>query len=431
MKRAISYNSLGLRGKSFGNFDRILRDQGGAIAVITALALPVLLGFAALGVDVAGWYAQARAIQTAADAAAISAALESMRTSDPAQIQAAALRDAARNGVGAASGDDISVNIPPQSGPFAGDPSAAEIVVNRPGSLFFGRILASDGPVLTARSVARASFSASGHYCVWAMNPEMRAAVKVSGGAVVNLDCGIVVNSADLSALSQDGGGSCLTASGIRLVGDFTGDCVHPQPTRQAAHVADPLAGMPAPVYGACDTHQKIKVMGGETRTIQPGVYCSGIEVLGSGRLTFAPGLYVLDGAGLKFSAQSEVFGEGVFFYLTENSGTSDGIAIAGDANVDLSAPVDGDYAGVLFFQDRNAPANVTHTLAGGSSMRMSGILYFPKQAVTYAGGSEADLSASLIVVDSLTFTGNSHVGNLAASAVAENRYLVRAALLE
>src|SRR3546814_4113485 len=46
--------------------------------------------------------------------------------------------------------------------------------------------LASDGPVLTARSVARASFSASGHYCVWVMNPEMRAALKISGGAVVN-----------------------------------------------------------------------------------------------------------------------------------------------------------------------------------------------------------------------------------------------------
>src|SRR3546814_367517 len=155
----------------------------------------------------------------------------------------------------------LPIYIPPQSGSFAGDPSAAEIVVNRPGSLFFGRILASDGPVLTARSVARASFSASGHYCVWVMNPEMRAALKISGGAVVNLDCGIFVNSADVSALSQDGAGSCLTASRIRLVGDFTGDCVHPQPTRQATHVADPLAGMPAPVYGACDMHQKVKVI--------------------------------------------------------------------------------------------------------------------------------------------------------------------------
>src|SRR3546814_5781878 len=105
------------------------------------------------------------------------------------------------------------------------------------------------------------------------LNPEMRAALKISGGAVVNLDCGIFVNSADVSALSQDGAGSCLTASRIRLVGDFTGDCVHPQPTRQATHVADPLAGMPAPVYGACDMHQKVNVMGGETRTIQPGVY--------------------------------------------------------------------------------------------------------------------------------------------------------------
>src|SRR3546814_17870212 len=78
------------------------------------------------------------------------------------------------------------LNIPPQFGSFAGDPRSDGIVLNRPGSLFLGRSLASDGPVLTARSVARASFSASGHYCVWVMNPEMRAALKISGGAVVN-----------------------------------------------------------------------------------------------------------------------------------------------------------------------------------------------------------------------------------------------------
>src|SRR3546814_13161443 len=106
MKRTASYNVLNLRRKSFGNCGRILGDQRGAIAVITALALPVLLGFAALGVDVAGWYAQARAIQTAADAAALSAALGSMRTTDPAQIQPAALRSAARHGGGAASGEE-------------------------------------------------------------------------------------------------------------------------------------------------------------------------------------------------------------------------------------------------------------------------------------------------------------------------------------
>ena len=212
---------------------RVRADERGALAVITALALPVLLGFAALGVDVAGWYAQSRAIQTAADAAAVSAALESLRTGDAGQIELAALRDAARNGIGPDTGDEITVNIPPESGPYAGDSSAAEVVVSRPGALFFGHILTSDGPVLTARSVARANFAVSNTYCVWAMNPDLSAAFKVSGGAVVELDCGVFVNSADASALSQNGEGSCITASKIRVVGGFTGDCINPQPQRQ------------------------------------------------------------------------------------------------------------------------------------------------------------------------------------------------------
>jgi Putative Flp pilus-assembly TadE/G-like len=47
--------------------------QKGAVAVATAIALPILLGFSALGVEVGHWYLVQREMQGAADAAAISA----------------------------------------------------------------------------------------------------------------------------------------------------------------------------------------------------------------------------------------------------------------------------------------------------------------------------------------------------------------------
>src|SRR3954470_7502888 len=48
----------------------------GAIAVVTAVALPLLLGFTSLGVEVGHWYLTQRQMQGAADAAAISATAE-------------------------------------------------------------------------------------------------------------------------------------------------------------------------------------------------------------------------------------------------------------------------------------------------------------------------------------------------------------------
>lgn len=55
---------------------RFWRDRRGVVAVAVAILLPVLIGFAGLGIEVGMWFAIQRQNQSAADAAAISAALE-------------------------------------------------------------------------------------------------------------------------------------------------------------------------------------------------------------------------------------------------------------------------------------------------------------------------------------------------------------------
>ena len=55
---------------------RFWRDRRGAVAVAVAILLPVLIGFAGIGIEVGLWFAVQRQNQSAADAAAISAALE-------------------------------------------------------------------------------------------------------------------------------------------------------------------------------------------------------------------------------------------------------------------------------------------------------------------------------------------------------------------
>src|SRR5215472_4707874 len=55
---------------------RLRGCSAGAVAVLTALVLPVLLGFASLGTEVGHWYLTQREMQGSADAAALSAAAQ-------------------------------------------------------------------------------------------------------------------------------------------------------------------------------------------------------------------------------------------------------------------------------------------------------------------------------------------------------------------
>src|SRR5437868_2111861 len=62
---------------------RLFASAEGAVAVTTAIVLPILLGFSALGVEVGHWYLVQRQMQGAADAAAISAAAEFIAQYNP------------------------------------------------------------------------------------------------------------------------------------------------------------------------------------------------------------------------------------------------------------------------------------------------------------------------------------------------------------
>lgn len=83
-----------------------LRDDGYA-AVLTALILVPLLGFAGFAVDVGAWYSRASSLQRAADAAALAGVVWQP---DLSQATAAATAEAARNGF-TDGVDGISVTV--------------------------------------------------------------------------------------------------------------------------------------------------------------------------------------------------------------------------------------------------------------------------------------------------------------------------------
>jgi hypothetical protein len=404
------------------------RDRVGGIFIYTAVAAPVIFGFAGMSIDIGVWYANMRLTQTAADSAAIAGALEVLRSdSDSLAVFNAVNQDLGDNGFSTGNGDGVTIYYPPLTGPNAGATDSVEVRVVRPTASLFGEVLFAGGANVTARAVAMADINDT---CIWSLNPSDSGAVTVSGGANVTLGCGVVVNSNDPDALVQ-GGSSCLNATEVRVVGGVSGGtCMSSTPLTGVTPIIDPLASVQAPPYGSCDFPQNFNINSGQTVNLTPGVYCGAIRVQ-DGTVNFAPGLYVLDGAELNLGGQANVTGIDVSFYLsTEVDNNPEAITISAGADVTLKAPPDGPLPGILFYHDRNAPS-LTHKLNGGSDMNLEGILYFPSSDLQFSGGTNLDSSTSLIIANTVTFTGNTDIGGFENTPNLSNPLLISATLIE
>jgi hypothetical protein len=402
----------------------LTRAERGAAAIYVALALPAFVGAGGLAVDVASWYSTKRTMQSGADAAAYAAALELAgqgldKAPDLAAMQAVANDAASRNGVGVA----VTLNVPPLSGPAAGDPQSVEVIVTEPAPVYFTGLFMGEAPSITSRAVAKAVVADA---CVWALHPSAEGAFTVTGTADVDLDCGVVVNSNHPDAAIYQDGSSCLSATSISVAGGYTGECVSPEPEVETPNYGDPLASLVEPSYGSCDFNTKIQISSGSSATLTPGVYCKGITI--NGTVVFQPGLYVLVDTGLDIQSggvvtNNENASGGVTFYLTGSGTKYADVKIAAGSHVTLTPMTTGSLANVLFFQDRNAK-NGQSKLTGQANMNLTGILYFPNSEVEFNGGLEMDEADVLLVASTLKVTGNSYINaDYAKSLLPEQRY--------
>ena len=172
---------------------------------------------------------------------------------------------------------------------------------------------------------------------------------------------------------------------------------------------------MPGP--GICDEKKLLHVK--KDTALSPGRYCGGIKVTSGAKITFAPGLYIIDGGDLQTSGQAELEGQDVTFVFTGSSPSQiGGMDISGGTAISLSAPDDSvgwavarNYQGVLFFQDpstaQSAAGHVDNKLLGGSIARLDGAIYFPRQSLLYSGGADLDGSCLMLVARHVMFRGN------------------------
>lgn len=374
-------------------FRRLRGGEGGNVATIFALTLPVVVGGAGLGVETSYWYYSSLKLQATADAAAYAGALEKIQGSDTATITTAATQSATANGLGNGT---ITVHTPPTSGPNTAN-KAVEVILDQNLDRVFTSIFSESKVPEQARAVALITDASKA--CNVALSQSASQAVLYSGSTTVKQNgCVTMANSIASDAIKVQGSASlqtdCLiSAGGVVLNNPVTMVCK--SPITQALPTSDPFSSLPTPAAtNPCQNDKKT--------TLQAGTYCSGLSL--SGNVTLKPGVYVVQG-NLKINAGAVVSGSGVTIFMSGSSTVS----MNGNATVTLSAPTSGIYSGVLFYGDRNG-TSAKSNFNGTATSLLTGAIYFPRQEVDYLGNFSGKNGCTQVVADTIQWSGSSTI---------------------
>ncbi|WP_373460340.1 pilus assembly protein TadG-related protein [Pseudokordiimonas caeni] len=387
---------------------------------MTAIMMPLILGFAGLGLDLSYWYMERRQVQNLADMAAIDGA-HSQTYFEDADLDDQVEHFLNQNGLDPAR-DTLTLSMPPLNGEFEGSNGYVEAVMAREAPLHFVSALYSfiGGEfTLTVRGRAVAAALKIGQNCIIALDPSAKYALDFVGTSDVTADCGAIANSTANPAVRVTGNAELISNS-LQAVGEINiqheENVTIPVIEPYAAASKDPYEDLVAPDVSGCDYTDKVTA--NDFDTLSPGVYCGDIVVQGTD-VTFEPGVYHLyttgnQAADFIANAGAEMFGEGVTIILSSQGSYKTGaVTINGGATIDLTAPTSGDWNSILFFQDRyNNDPNSLLKFNGGATMNLNGAIYAPSAKVSFTGGASTEDACLLVVSQKIEFAGVSNLGN-------------------
>jgi len=335
------------------------RDQRGAVLPIMAAMVLMAAGGAALAVDIGRAYAVKSDLQSAADSAALAAAIMLP------DVQAA--RKAAQRAVDR-SLPSLNIALTSQDLDFGhwnasnhaldvenGGASAVRVIVqlsedrgNALQTLFAGVFGDAVMDIATSATAGKSGIS-----CLIALDKKGKG-LETDGNTELRLRaCSVQVNSTGKEALKVSGKSS-LVSDGFCLSGGAkigSEASVSPSPSEYCPPQADPLADFMVPPIGACtDDHLEIK---DETVTLAPGrVFCGGLKLVGKARVILEPGLYVIDNGKFELKDDAVLEGDGVTIILHDEKAELD---IKDKASLRLTAPTEGPMKGLVIVQNDGA----------------------------------------------------------------------------
>lgn len=384
---------------------------------MSAIAFPIIIGFGALGVDVAAWQSVQKSMQGAADVAAYSGGIAA-NANDGTSVTTQAKAVAASSGfVDGQAGVSVTVNSPPSSGSYASTIGAVEVIISQPQAAFLSKIFLS-GLTVTARAVSAPQGSSQA--CLIALDSSSTpntsgiigagsGGLNVSGGGTMSLTkCDIWVNAKNAASIDVTGGGT-LNADNITTDGGTSGRMTANQKltTQSSTAAADPYAStrsIPSWTTTGCDTSSSLS--GNISNPMGVKVFCGSITI--NSTTTFAPGVYIINDGSM--TATATINGTGVTFILTSKTPSSDtGVfSMKAGTTINVTAPTSGTTNGIAFWSDANLPHKADNFMAGSVS-NITGAVYLPSHLVNYSGSAQASSTCFQLVADEIAISGGAN----------------------
>lgn len=238
-------------------------------------------------------------------------------------------------------------------------------------STLFASVTGSDSMDIRASAVAGKRSA----MCILALEPEERDALALDFLAKIEaLNCTVQVNSRHRWAYRMLAGSNFLASSLCVTGGAYVSflSRISPEATIGCPPQPDPLAALKAPEIGSCSSEDT--VLNGYHGTIHPGIYCGGLVIDGTSKVELAAGTYVIKDGPLLIADDSKIIGDDVTFYLTGKNAL---IYFQDDSQLTLTAPTDGEFAGILVFQDQNFGGD--HRWDSNAPTTLHGTIYLPE----------------------------------------------------
>jgi Flp pilus assembly protein TadG len=389
------------------------RSERGQALILIVFAILALIALTALAVDGGNVYAERRRAQNAADSTALDSALAMVRGSDITGMRAEGLARASSNrytdadATAASSNEEVNVEIysPPNDGPYncANSPTTCDqyvqVIITAEIRTYFGRVIGIPTVTNQVQAVARgkppvATPMGFGNAIV-SLAPDECKAVTYQGNADTLLTGGgIYVNSnCEDTAFFNNSGSAALTAPCVQAVGGIQYKPGALNITPDPSCINSGVSVLPDIVYPDPVCTSDVSIDGD---TMSPGTWPpaghsgstkfppAGVENLESGIYCVEEGDFVVNGG-------DTLTGENVVIVVE----TGD-ISWNGGAEINLSAPTEGPYDGLLIFMPESNDGDVT--INGNSNSNFTGSILVPSADVTINGtGSPTGLHCQII----------------------------------
>jgi hypothetical protein len=376
--------------------DAVLRlacDTRGTLAVIVALAAPAMIACAGVAIDTVMMSRMEGQLQATADTAALAAVKElDVAGASEQQIKSVAAIFIDGNLAGSALTTDGSP--PTQQVTVFRKDYAVEVKLEKAWKPFFMHFLSAE--VTPIRVKARAQSIGHRLACVLGLSPKGQAGVHLLANSKLTANnCDVYSNTDGQAGLIIDDSAKLKSAMTCVVGGYRGGAAAEPKPVSDCPPFEDPLAGRTQPNVGGCDSDKL--VVKNVVTTLDPGVYCDGLKVVGTANVTLRPGVYVMKDGEFRVSNTASVSGENAGFFFTGDNAT---MTLDADSTVSLTAPKSGVMAGILFFEDRASKTGRQFRIASNNAHVLLGTIYFSRgRLLVDANAPVADSSAYTAII--------------------------------